>query len=366
MKFGSVVSSVGLYTPSRVLTNSDFEKILDASDESTYDEWIFTRTGMRTRYVAGADETIGSMATEAAKDALSRVKHISPIEHILVATNTNHQPFPNAAGEVQARLRESHPNLIESTASGSDLYSGCTGINMALMYADALVKSGQFKTVLVTGVDKLSDVTDYSDRSNCILFGDGASAYIVTENIFGNGGFHGHMARGDGFARQLIYCAENDDKVALSEALSAVAQGRKAIKSKGRKLHMEGGKVFKYVVNEWEDLIGSFKKNKRLNPLGIEFDQLSAINPHLANLRIFEVLEKKNPGFLKKCALATEQDREYFCNTSTASQGRRFKRFLNESKCRDFILSFGYGSGFHACANLYQKPFQLENLKYNT
>jgi 3-oxoacyl-[acyl-carrier-protein] synthase III len=339
------------------LNNSDFEKILDISGQTTSDEWITKRTGIQTRHVAESHETVGSMAVEAARDALSRVKGISPIEHIVVATNTPHRPFPNVAGEVQIKLREINPNLIDSTASGSDSYAGCTGINIALMYADALVKSGQFKTVLVTGVDKLSDVTDYSDRSNCILFGDGASAYVITKNISENGGFQGHMARGDGSTRDLIYCAEYDDKVSLHDALQAVTEEKPAVKSKGRKLHMDGQKVFEYVVSEWKQLIRGFKENKQLNPLGISFDEIVAISPHLANLRIFENINRKNPGFLEKCALATEEDRAHFCNTSTASQGRRVKRFLEESMSGDYLLQFGYGSGVHSCANLYQKPF---------
>ncbi len=356
MKFGSVIESVGIYTPSRILTNSDFEKILAASGQETSDEWIISRTGIRERHVAEPHETVGSMAYEAAKNTLDMDRAISPIEHILIATNTHHQPFPNAAGEVQARIRESHPNLIEAHASGSDSYSGCTGVNMALMYADALVKSGQFGKVLVVGVDKLSDVTDYSDRSNCILFGDGASAYLIAQNKFGNGGFRGHMARGDGNLRKVIYCEEGAEKVTLVEALSAVSENRFAVKSRGRKLHMDGREVFKYVVEEWKNLIEGFKKNKKLNPDAIEFSDLAGISPHLANLRMFENIEKRYPGFLERCALATEQDRTYFCNTSTASQGRRVRRFLQESHERDYLLAFGYGSGVHACANLYQRP----------
>ena len=350
------MQSVGVYTPERELTNADFEKILAVSGQETSDEWITSRTGMKKRHVAEENETIGSMAVEAARDALSRVGEISPIEHIIIATNTHHQPFPNAAGYVQAELRKSHPHLIDSNAAGSDSYSGCTGVNMALMYADSLINSGQFGTVLAAGVDKLTDVTDYSDRSNCILFGDGASVYILTKNNFGNGGFKGHMARGDGSARGLIYCAENEEKVNLYEALAAVREGRSAVKSRGRKIHLDGQEVFKYVVSEWKLLIEKFKEIKKLNPDGIDFEDILAISPHLANLRMFENLEKKYPGFLEKCALATEQDREYFCNTSTASQGRRVRRFLEESLPGDYLLQFGYGSGVNACANLYQKP----------
>lgn len=353
---GSIIRSVGTYIPSKVLDNSDFERILALSGQKTSNEWITKRTGIQTRHVAEDNETVGNMAYEASLDALSRVNEISPIEHIIVATNTHHRPFPNVAGEIQDRLRKIKPDFIESHASGSDSYAGCTGINLALMYADSFINSRLFRTVLVVGVDKLSDVTDYSERSNCILFGDGASAYILSQNNLGNGGFRGHMARGNGSARDLIYCGENDDKVTLHEALKAVAENRTPVKSKGRVLHMDGQKVFEYVISEWKSLIEGFDKNEQLNPSGISFDEISAISPHLANLRIFEYIDRKNSGFLGKCALATEEDRVHFCNTSTASQGRRVKRFLDESMPGDYLLQFGYGSGVHSCANLYQRP----------
>ena len=119
---------------------------------------------------------------------------------------------------------------------------------------------------------------------------------------------------------------------------------------------MDGKEVFKYVAFEWKNLIEGFKDNKKLNPDRIEFDEIFAISPHLANLRMFENIDKKYPGFLERCALASEQDAADFCNTSTASQGRRVKRFLERAQERDYMLCFGYGSGLHACANLYQKP----------
>ena len=133
---GSIIASVGTYTPSRVLTNLDFERILALSGQTTTDEWITRRTGIQTRHVAESHETVGSMAYEASLHAIKRLtKEISPIEHIIVATNTHHRPFPNAAGEIQYRLRNSNSNFIDAHASGSDPYAGCTGINIAFMYS---------------------------------------------------------------------------------------------------------------------------------------------------------------------------------------------------------------------------------------
>ncbi len=353
---GAIIKSVGIYSPERILTNYDLEKILAASGSETSNKWIIERTGITKRKIARTDESPETMAVAAARDALDRLtEDIPPIQHILIATNTGERRFPSQQGFVQKELIKSHPKMIDLNSSGSDAYTGCAGKNVSLMYADALTQSGFFKTVLVVGTEKLSSIVDYSDRGTCVLFGDGASAYIVTRNA-GSGGFLGHMVRGNGIDREMITCEENAEKVTFEEAERAVREERAPVKSRGRVMLMDGRGVFKYVVNEWKELISGFSKNKKLNPYGVPFEKVTAISPHLANLRMLTALDEKNPGFLKKCELNGNGENEHFCNTSTASQGRRDRLFLERAKSGDTLLNFGYGAGLISCANFYEMP----------
>ncbi len=354
---GSIIQSVGLYSPPRVLTNSDLEKILALSGQETSDQWIVQRTGIHKRNVAGVDETVGSMAVKVTQDALSRSDlDIPPIEHVIFATNTNDQPFPNVAGYVCAEVHGSNPSKILEGASGIDLYGGCGGINFALMNADSLIRSGQFETVLVIGAEKLSGVTDYSDRQTCILFGDGASAYLLTRNPQDlEFGFMGHFPMGDGTKRGLIECVSSE-KVTLDDALSALERNASPIRTSGKVLKMDGRRVFTYVTGIWKDLLNGLEVNSKLNPKGLKFDDLFGIAGYLANLRCFENIDREFPKFLKKCGLTDPLDiKNFFFNTSTASQGRRVRQLLDAAPQGDYILMFGYGAGLEACANLYRK-----------
>lgn len=355
---GSVIQTVGVYSPEKVLTNNDLERILALSGQETSDKWIVERTGIRKRNVASENETVEMMAVLAARNALDKLSlDVSPIEHVVFATNTGNPPFPNLAGYVSAEISKSHYSKISKNASGVDVYGGCGGINSALMIADNSLNDCQFETVLVIGAEKLSDVTDYSDRGTCILFGDGASAYILSRNSNPHLGFRGHFPRGDGSKRDLIKCV-TADKVTLYEALSAVEENRTPVKTSGRVLKMDGKKVFAYVKDEWENLFAGFVENKKLNPDSISFEGIFGISGHLANYRCFESVEKKYPGFLEKCGLNDDKEmKEFFCNTSTASQGRRTMQLIESAPGGSYLLMHGYGSGLQSCANLYRKPF---------
>lgn len=352
---GAIINSVGIYSPERILTNQNLEKILKASGRETSNDWIIKRTGIRKRRIAAEHESTETMAVEAAKNALEKLQtEIPPVEHIIIATNTSERKFPNVAGFVRGELDKSHPHMIKPLTAGTDCYGGCGGINLALMQADALTKAGFYKTILVIGTEKLSDVTDYSDRGTCILFGDGASAYILTQNE-GRRGFLGHMSRGFGDKRELITCEENQIKVTFAEAVRAVEEKRSPIKSRGRVLRMNGKAVYGFVVKEWRELIEKFSENERLNPDGVSFTNINAISPHLANLRMLESINETYPGFLEKCNLKNREN-EWFCNTSTASQGRRDQNFLETSSSGEYLLKFGQGAGLVSCANFYQNP----------
>ena len=351
---GAIIRSVGTYSPQRILTNQDLERILALSGEETSDEWIVERTGIKKRRIAREDESNATMAVEAARDALSRLNEdIPPIEYIILATNTNERLFPNGVGFVQAALRESHPGMIKSTAAGCDLNAGCGAINFAHMQADALIQSGFFETILVIGAEKLSSVTDYSDRGTCILFGDGASAYLLSKAMK-DAGFMGHDSRGDGAMREAIRC-EWQKKVTFYEAIRALDEQRVPVKSLGWKLIMDGRAVFKYVQREFDYYLGGLKNNRKLNPQGIDFSSVGWINPHLANRRNLEGKEKQYPGFLEKCGLDGDSS-EHFCNTSTASQGRRAREFHETARPGEYNLTVGYGAEVASCAGLYRKP----------
>jgi len=361
---GAVIKAVGTYSPERILTNDDMAKILSLSGKETSDEWIVTRTGIRKRRVAMEDEDVGTMAIEAAKNGLNRLidengkfkGEIPPIDHIILATNTSRIPFANSASYIQKEMQQFGEGIIKRKASMEDLLAGCGGINIALRNADSLIRSGMCKSVAVFGSEKLSSVTDYSDRATCILFGDGASFYLLSGDIE-NKGFISHRSRGDGFSREYISLRENKEKVNLYDALNAFAKNEPPKRSLGKVLEMDGKEVYKYVVREWRELIEDFGngfypeiKEK------ISFDKIEFISPHLANLRMLSSIDEDYPDFLNKCGLRRDEENEGFCNTSTASQGRRVKEFLRSGNSGEYLLMFGYGAGLISCANLYRKP----------
>ena len=340
------ISSVGVYSPDRILSNKDLEKILD-----TDDEWITKRTGIRRRRIGRKDETNQTMAAEAAKNAISNYSgKFLPIEYIIVATNTSERNFPNSAMYVQKKLREFNDDCVLSNAGGHDTSAGCAGINVALQEADALVRSEMYDNVLVVGSDKLSFVTDYSDRGTAVLFGDGASAYVLNSIDKKDSGFLGHYSFGDGFGQKYLTCEDNHDKVSIFEAFSAVEDGRDPLIEKGKVLKMDGKAVYEYVISNFCDLIENFRDNKKLNPEGFDFDELSAIIPHQANLRMLKGIDRRHRGFMDKCKVTIED----YGNTSTASQGVSQRDFLEDAEVGDTALFVGYGSGLMFSSNLYR------------
>ena len=349
----SIIYSVGVSAGERNLSNQDLEKILAITSlEGTSDEWIVQRTGIKNRKVTLV-KSIGDLALEASVNAFASLKkEIHPVQHIIVATNTPRHGFPNIAGYLQDRLQDNYSDLVQSDSSGVDLGAGCGGINFALMHADGLISSGKLESILVVGAEKLSDVTDYSDRGTCILFGDGASAYILGRG--NSGGFIGDYRHGSGRDRGLITCTDKE-KVDLRSAIDALERGDRPSKVTGPVLEMNGKKVFAYVVNQWGAVLEKLKDPK-FNPEKVSYDEIEYIAPHLANLRCLEAVNQRYPSFLKKCGLLDCENLIDFHNTSTASQGRRVKDFVDNAGSGSYLLSFGYGAGLQACANLYRKP----------
>jgi len=239
---GSVIRSVGVYCPERILTNEDLVKILAASDAETSNEWIVQRTGIIERRIAAPGETNQTMAVEATKNCLEKLvssSDIPKIEHIIVATNTPQRLFPDTAMYVAGEISRIMPGFIADSAAGYDPLAGCGGINLAFQQADALILAGFYDAIEVIGTEHLSYVTDYSNRETCILFGDGAASHLFVkgEKEDEGHGFIGHYTKGNPEGQVHITCEEDQEKVSFYDAIEAVESGSKPRRTRGREIY---------------------------------------------------------------------------------------------------------------------------------
>jgi 3-oxoacyl-[acyl-carrier-protein] synthase III len=285
MTIRAVVKGVGHYLPERIVPNSHFEETLDTSDE-----WIRSRSGIERRHFAAGDETTSMMATRAAQAALDAAGlGASDLDAIILATSTADLTFPSAATMVQA-------NLGMTSGFAFDIQAVCAGFIFALSNANALIVSGQAKRVLVIGAETFSRIMDWSDRSTCVLFGDGAGA-LVLEAHSGNGtsddrGILSTDLHSDGRHRDLLY-----------------VDGGVASRTTGY-LRMQGNQVFRHAV---EKLASTARAS--LAKAGLEADDIDWIVPHQANIRIIQGTAKKLNLSMDR-VVVTVQDHG---NTSAAS-----------------------------------------------
>jgi len=260
------IISTGIYLPERIFTNSDFEKIVD-----TTDEWIVSRTGIRERRIAGQDEFTSDMGTAAAQDALKKAgMTAADIDLILVATMTPDYTSSSTASIIQAKLGA---NCVASL----DIQAACSGYLYTLATAKAYIESGMYRNVLVVAAEKMSSFIDYTDRSTCILFGDGAAASIVSNQ--GEGLFINAVTLGsDGEMAELIVIPAGGSR------LPATA---KTVSDKMHYFKMAGKETFKHAVRRMV-----MASNQCLEKAGIEDRALSWLIPHQANIRILEAVAK--------------------------------------------------------------------------
>ncbi|WP_171122282.1 MULTISPECIES: beta-ketoacyl-ACP synthase III [unclassified Ruegeria] len=281
----SVVVGVGHYLPERIVPNSEFEKTLD-----TTDEWIRTRSGIERRHFAADDETTSDMATKAAEAALADAGLTADdIDAIVLATSTSDLTFPSAATMVQSRL-----GMTRGFAF--DVQAVCAGFVYALTNANALILSEQAKRVLVIGAETFSRIMDWTDRSTCVLFGDGAGALIL-ERQEGNGtsddrGILATDLNSDGRYKDLLY---------VDGGVSTQTTGF---------LRMKGNQLFRQAVER----LTSTAENC-LKKAGLGHEDVDWIVPHQANIRIIQGTAKKL-GVPMDHVVVTLQDHG---NTSAAS-----------------------------------------------
>ena len=281
----SVVVGLGHYLPARVVPNSEFETSLDTSDE-----WIRARSGIERRHFAADGETTSDLATQAAKKALAHAG-LTPndLDAIVLATSTADLTFPSAATMVQAAL-----GMTRGFAF--DVQAVCAGFIYALANANALIVSGQAKRIMVIGAETFSRIMDWSDRSTCVLFGDGAGAVILeAQDGAGDKSDRGILSvdlNSDGQHRDILY---------VDGGVSTQTTGF---------LRMQGKEVFRHAVEKLASTA-----THAMDKAGIAGDEVDWIVPHQANIRIIQGTAKKL-GLSMDHVVVTVQDHG---NTSAAS-----------------------------------------------
>ena len=260
----SVIRGIGSYLPEKVLTNHDLAAMVDTSDE-----WIFQRTGIRERRIAAEGECTSDLATRAAEGALADAGLTAgDIDLIVLATSTPDNTFPASAVAVQERLGNVH-------GAAYDLQAVCSGFVYAVCNADAMLRAGQGRRALVIGSETFSRILDWSDRTTCVLFGDGAGAIVLETQegagtIADRGVLSAHL-RSDGRYKDKLY----------------VDGGPSSTGTVGH-LRMEGREVFKHAVGMISDVI-----NAAFEATGTGPDDIDWFVPHQANQRIIDASAKK-------------------------------------------------------------------------
>ncbi|MCA9921499.1 MAG: ketoacyl-ACP synthase III [Anaerolineales bacterium] len=271
MKYAHIVGW-GSYMPERVLTNHDLAQIVTTSDE-----WIFTRTGIRERRIAGERETTATLAFEAAARALA-VADLPPsqVDLIIVATSTPEYIFPSTASRVQ--------DYLGATKAGAfDLSAACSGFVYALSMAADSIAAGSVRNAIVIGAETMSRVLNWQDRSTCILFGDGAGAVVLKGSSI-PGGLLGAVLRSDGSGGDMLSLPavyHNPMPMMGPEFLSRNGHRKNTI-------DMNGRQVFRFATRVVSDSIEDVVKKS-----GLTIDKVDLIVPHQANVRIIETAAKR-------------------------------------------------------------------------
>ena len=281
----SVVVGLGHYLPERVVPNSEFEASLDTSDE-----WIKSRSGIERRHFAAEGETTSDLATKAGQNALANAGlTANDLDAIIVATSTADLTFPSAATMVQA-------SLGMTRGFAFDVQAVCAGFIYAVANANAMILSGQAKRIMVIGAETFSRIMDWTDRSTCVLFGDGAGAIILeAQDGAGNKSDRGILSvdlNSDGTHREILY---------VDGGVSTQTTGF---------LRMQGKEVFRHAVEKLAKTATT-----AMESAGIASDEVDWIVPHQANIRIIQGTAKKL-GLSMDNVVVTVQDHG---NTSAAS-----------------------------------------------
>ena len=318
------ITALGTYVPPKVMTNKDFEKIVETSDE-----WILTRTGIRERHIAGKGVATSDLAVEAAKNALAeRGIEAGEIEAIVVATVTPDMLFPSTACLVQHKLGG-------KGIWGFDLSAACSAFVYALQAGAQFVQTGAHKKVLVIGADVMSSILDYTDRATCILFGDGAGAVILEPSTDGTGliDFE-HEVDGSG-ACSLFMPGGGSLHPATHDTVD----------KKMHFVHQDGQAVFKFAVRKMADVCETLLARNN-----VKASDIDCFIPHQANQRIINATADRVG--LKPESVIINIDRFGNTTAGTIPLAMQTAREKGRLKKGDLVLLASVGAGFTVGATL--------------
>ncbi len=323
---GAKITALGCYVPPDVLTNNDLSKMVE-----TNDKWIMERTGIRERHIAGRDMATSDMAVAAARVALSeRGIEASELDAILVCTVTPDMLFPCTACLVQDQLGATR-------AWGFDLVAACSGFLYGLTVAAHLVAAGTHRKVLVIGADTMSRILDYTDRATCVLFGDGAGAFVIEPAGEGEG-FLGSLNEIDGSGAAFLKMPAGGSRLPASEETVA------------KRLHyvkQDGSQVFKFAVRKMCELSEAL-----LQKHGISISDVKLLIPHQANRRIIMAAAERL-GLPEECVVINI---DKFANTTAATLPLATRDAVADGRLKkgDLVLFAVVGAGYTAGASLWR------------
>ncbi len=315
----ATITAVGKYLPEHILSNFDLEKMVETSDE-----WIQSRTGIRERRIVAKGEATSHMATKAAQEALQK-RGLDPaeIDCIIVATVTPDMLFPATACLVQN-------NLGASSAWGFDLLAACSGFLFALDAGARMIESGRYTKVLVIGADTMSSVMDYTDRTTCILFGDGAGAALLEPSEDDSYGVLDSILRCDGSGGAYLYM-EGGGSLHPSSA--------ETVAKKQHYLRQDGRAVYKYAIKWMSDISVEIARRNHLS-----MGDIRLFIPHQANQRIIDACARR-------LGLKDEQvmsNIELYANTTAGTIPLALADAVEQDRLKpgDHVILAAFGAGF--------------------
>jgi 3-oxoacyl-[acyl-carrier-protein] synthase-3 len=310
-------AGIGCHHPERILSNADLERLVD-----TTDDWITTRTGIKERRIAADDECTSDLALPAARQALA-MAGVAPeaLDLILVATASPDQPFPSTACNLQAKLRAGRCPAFDITAA-------CSGFIYGITIAQQFIESGKYGSILVVGAEKISAITDWTDRNTCVLFGDGAGAVVLRARE-GRGSILSSVLAADGTCGDLLNIPAGGTRRPLNP---------ERIDHHEYCIRMSGREVFKLAVIAMQNAA-----IEALETAGVTISDIACIIPHQANMRIVDAIADRLGVPVERFFINLQR----YGNTSAASIPVALAEAVAEGRVRrgDKVLLTAFGGG---------------------